>query len=52
MKPFACGIVCSCCGKSVDALTFYQREEETLARAVEDEKARIKTKYANYFLLH
>ena len=44
MRPFACGILCPCCGRSVDALTFYQREEETLARQVEDEKARIKTR--------
>ena len=28
----------------MDALTFYQREEEALARAVEDEKTRIKTR--------
>lgn len=29
MRPFLCGIVC-CCGKTVDALNFYQKEERQL----------------------
>ncbi|TRY76367.1 hypothetical protein TCAL_11352 [Tigriopus californicus] len=50
MKPFACGILftnCHCwprCCPSVDALTFYTREEACLKQAVEDEKRRIKNK--------
>ncbi len=44
MKPFPCGMVCGCCGKSVDALTFYQREEESLAQQVEKEKGKVKTR--------
>ena len=43
MHPFMCGIMC-CCGKSVDALTFYKREEEAYMKMVDDEKARIRTK--------
>jgi hypothetical protein len=34
IKPFTCGIVCGCCRQSVDALTFYQQEEETMVEEV------------------
>ncbi len=43
MRPHACGIVC-CCGKTVDALTFYQKEEHNLTQQVEAEKAKIQDK--------
>ena len=57
MCPHSCGIVwmkcddgcgssCAHCGgcKSVDALTFYTREEQALKQQVEREKAKVKTK--------
>ena len=44
MRPRPCGMVCGCCGKSVDALTFYTKEEEELTAEVEREKLRIRTK--------
>eukprot|EP00095_Tigriopus_kingsejongensis_P009316 snap_masked-scaffold320_size207635-processed-gene-1.8 protein:Tk09316 transcript:snap_masked-scaffold320_size207635-processed-gene-1.8-mRNA-1 annotation:"hypothetical protein L798_12217" len=51
MRPFPCGILfthCQCwpprCCPSVDALNFYQNEEERLGREVEEEKVRIRTK--------
>jgi hypothetical protein len=42
MRPFACGIV-SCCGTTVDALTFYQKEEQNLTLQLEAEKAKIQS---------
>ena len=51
MKPVTCGIMCmacncrgSCCQNSVDALTFYKKEEQDYAAEVIREKARIRTK--------
>jgi len=55
MSPRTCGIIwlkcedglgsigCTCC-KTVDALSFYTREEQNLRSQVEREKARVKTK--------
>lgn len=50
MKPLTCGILCMCCcnsrccPNSVDALTFYRKEEMHYEAEVQREKARIKTK--------
>ena len=52
MKPAICGIMCmacnctqgKCCQNSVDALTFYRKEEEDYTHEVTREKARVMTK--------
>ena len=51
IKPVTCGILCmmcncnaKCCPNSVDAHTFYKKEEMDYAAEVEREKARVKTK--------
>ena len=52
MKPATCGIMCmacncthgKCCQNSVDALTFYRKEEEDYTHEVTREKARVMTK--------
>ena len=49
MKPMTCGIMCmacncDCCKNSVDALTFYKKEESDYASEVTREKARVRTK--------